>query len=177
MSSRLVFIDRDGVINRDSDAYIKSADEWDPLPGSLEALAQLTAAGFDVVVISNQSGIGRKLFSEATLAQIHAKMLRAVEAAGGRIAAVYYCPHRPDEACECRKPKPKMLLDAARDFARPIAGVPFIGDKASDIGAARAAGARPIFVGRSLPEDVDAGVERYATLADAARQLIAEASH
>ena len=174
MSARLVFVDRDGVINRDSDAYIKSVDEWQALPGSLEAIAELTAAGFKVVVVTNQSGIGRKLFSEATLAEIHAAMTRAVEAAGGKIAGIYYCPHRPDEACECRKPKPKLLLDAAADFAVPIAETTFIGDKASDVGAAMAAGARPVLVGTRTASAEFPDVLRFTDLAAAVRHLIAE---
>lgn len=173
-SRRIVLIDRDGVINRDSDEYIKSVDEWVPLPGSLAAIADLTRAGFDVVVITNQSGVGRGLFSESTLADIHAAMSQAVEAAGGRISAVFYCPHRPDEGCECRKPKPKLLQQAAERFGVSLADVAFIGDKLSDIEAAIAAGARPIVVEQRPGERIPDDVERYARLADAASQLIRE---
>lgn len=170
----LVFVDRDGVINRDSAAYIKSVAEWQPLPGSLEAIGALTRAGFDVIVITNQSGIGRGLFDEPTLDAIHARMRAAVEAAGGRIAGVYFCPHRPEEGCDCRKPKPGLLLAAAGDFGTTPAGVPFIGDKASDVEAALAAGARPVLIGdRAADEAVDPR-DRHPDLAAAARSLIAE---
>jgi D-glycero-D-manno-heptose 1,7-bisphosphate phosphatase len=171
---RLVLIDRDGVINRDSASYIKSAEEWVPLPGSLEAIAALTRAGCNVVVITNQSGVARGLFSEQTLAEIHEVMSRAVEAAGGRIAAVFYCPHHPDDGCECRKPKPKLLLDAAEAFGVPIETVPFIGDKASDVEAAEAAGARAIYIGRENGLSEKPGVETFPDLATAVRQLLGE---
>lgn len=169
--TRLVLIDRDGVINRDSASYIKSAEEWVPLPGSLEAIAQLTRAGFEVVVVTNQSGIARGLFSEETLADIHAAMRQAVAAAGGRIAAVLHCPHHPDDGCDCRKPKPTLLLAAAAKFDVPIDGVPFIGDKASDVEAALAAGARPILVGRPA---FGSEIEHFPDLASATQMLIRE---
>jgi D-glycero-D-manno-heptose 1,7-bisphosphate phosphatase len=172
--SPLVFLDRDGVINRDSDQYIKRVAEWEPLPGSLDAIARLTAAGFRSVVISNQSGIGRGLFSAATLAEIHAAMRAAVEGAGGRLAAIYYCPHRPDEDCDCRKPRPGLLLQAAREFGCSLDGVPLIGDKASDVVTALAVGARPIVVGSRPGEQFPQGIERYLDLAGAASALIAE---
>jgi len=169
-----VLIDRDGVINRDSDQYIRSVAEWRPLPGSLEAIAALTAAGFTVAVVTNQSGVGRGYFSEATLAAIHASMAARVAEQGGRIAGVFHCPHRPDEGCDCRKPKPGLLLQAAAHFGIDLAGVPFIGDKASDAEAALAAGARPILVGTASVEGAAAQAERYADLAAAASALIAE---
>lgn len=180
----LVFLDRDGVINRDSSDYIKSVAEWEPLPGSLEAIAGLTQAGFRCIVISNQSGIGRGLFNEATLDAIHTRMREAVTAAGGDIAGIYYCPHRPDEACNCRKPRPGMLLAAARDFGCALDNLPFIGDKDSDIEAALAVGARPIRVGAragqssaaAVRSDGADAVEHYADLAAAAAVLIAERS-
>jgi D-glycero-D-manno-heptose 1,7-bisphosphate phosphatase len=175
-ATRLVLIDRDGVINRDSNEYIKSVEEWVPLPGSLEAIADLTRAGFTVAVITNQSGIGRGLFSEETLAAIHAAMRAAVEAAGGRLAGIFYCPHRPDAACDCRKPKPGLLLQAARRFGVPLDGVAFIGDKASDVEAAQAAGARPVLVGTGACAPGAATVERYRDLPTAAQALIREAA-
>jgi D-glycero-D-manno-heptose 1,7-bisphosphate phosphatase len=180
-STRLVLIDRDGVINRDSDEYIKRVEEWVPLPGSLEAIAALTQAGFAIAVITNQSGVGRGLFSEETLEEIHAAMRRAVEAAGGRISGIFYCPHRPDEGCDCRKPQPGLLRRAAAALGTELAGVAFIGDKRSDVEAARAVGARPVLVGPGTASaetragaDADA-VEHYPDLAAAARQLIREA--
>jgi D-glycero-D-manno-heptose 1,7-bisphosphate phosphatase len=166
----LVLVDRDGVVNRDSDEYVKSVAEWQPLPGSLEAIARLTQAGFRVVVVTNQSGVGRGLFSEATLQEIHAAMVAAAAAEGGTIAGVFYCPHRPDEDCACRKPRPGLLKQVAEAFGVDLAGVPFIGDKPSDVAAAKAVGARPILVGPAGA----AGVERYADLAEAAGALIAE---
>jgi len=172
---RLLLIDRDGVINRDSDQYIKSVAEWEPLPGSLNAIADLTRAGFQVVIITNQSGVGRGLFSVETLNQIHTEMCTAVELAGGRIAGIYYCPHRPEDACECRKPKPKLLLDAAVAFGASLQDVAFIGDKLSDVEAALAAGARPILVGPQALDAVAQTVERSHDLESAASVLIREA--
>jgi D-glycero-D-manno-heptose 1,7-bisphosphate phosphatase len=169
---RLVLVDRDGVINRDSDEYIKSVAEWQPLPGSLEALRDLTAAGFRIVVITNQSGIGRGLFNEATLEAIHAAMRAAVKRAGGRIDEIYYCPHLPAAGCRCRKPEPGLLLDAATDFGISLAGVAFIGDKESDVAAALAVGARPILVGDRVAAGSRPDIERYADLAAAAGALI-----
>ena len=174
-AARLVLIDRDGVINRDSDDYIKSVAEWQPLPGSLEAIADLTRAGFTVAVITNQSGVGRGLFSEQTLADIHTEMCIAAEKAGGRIAGIYYCPHRPEDVCECRKPKPKLLQQAAAKFEISLERVAFIGDKLSDVDAAISAGARPILVGNGPDAGVAQSVERYSDLAAAARILIDEA--
>ena len=107
---KLVILDRDGVINYDSDQYIKSPGEWKPMPGSLEAIAKLTQAGYKVVIASNQSGIGRGLFDMDTLNAIHDKMHRAVQSLGGRIDAVFYCPHTSESKCSCRKPKPGMFL-------------------------------------------------------------------
>lgn len=172
--TRLVLVDRDGVINHDSDAYIKNPAEWIPLPGSLEAIADLTRAGFDVVVITNQSGVGRGLFGLGELARIHAKMQSEVNAAGGRIAGIFFCPHRPEENCDCRKPQPRLLLQAAEEFGVTLQGVAFIGDKQSDVQAAIAAGARPIVANLRPGEKVSADVEQFPDLAAAARALISE---
>jgi D-glycero-D-manno-heptose 1,7-bisphosphate phosphatase len=177
-SGPLVILDRDGVINYDSEAYIKSPDEWRPLPGSLEAIAALTAHGRRVVVVSNQSGVGRGLFSEAVLAAIHAKMIGAIEAAGGTVSGVYYCPHRPEDKCSCRKPAPGMLKQIARDFGRALTGVPFVGDKVSDVRAGEAVGARPILVrtgsGRVAAAELrDRSIEVYDDLAAAVAHLLA----
>lgn len=177
---RLVLLDRDGVINADSAEYVKSVAEWHPLPGSIDAIARLSRAGFGVVVVTNQSGIGRGLFDQAALEAIHTRLRALVAAAGGRLDGIYVCPHRPDEGCECRKPRPGLLERIARDFGCDLTGVPFIGDKASDVEAARAVGARPILVGtglRALGEDTALqGIETHADLAAAAASLIAEAS-
>lgn len=157
----LVVIDRDGVINEDSDDYIKSVAEWRPIPGSLEAIAALTRGGFRIAVVTNQSGVGRGLFDEETLRAIHSHMLERVRAAGGDIAGVYHCPHRPEVGCDCRKPQPGLLLAAERDLGLAVRGTPFIGDRLSDIGAAQKVGARPILV------RTGAGVATERSLANA----------
>ncbi|HHQ15105.1 MAG TPA: D-glycero-beta-D-manno-heptose 1,7-bisphosphate 7-phosphatase [Chromatiales bacterium] len=176
---RLVILDRDGVINRDSDDYIKSPAEWEPLPGSLAAIAALNQAGFTVVIASNQSGLGRGLFTADDLDAIHRKMRDAITAAGGRLDGIYYCPHRPEDNCDCRKPRAGLLKRIAADFDTGLTGVPIIGDSGRDLDAARAVGARPILVRtgngeqtlRNYP-DPD-GIEVYADLAAAAQALIA----
>src|SRR5262249_29463873 len=125
---KLVILDRDGVINHDSDSYIKSPEEWKPLPGSLDAIAKLTQPGHRIVIATNQSGIGRGLFEMSTLNAIHERMHRAVAQAGGRIDAVFYCPHGQDENCGCRKPKPGLLEEIGRRFNTGLEDIPFIGD-------------------------------------------------
>lgn len=146
LNPQVVLLDRDGVINADSDAYIKSVDEWHPLPGSLEAIARLHQAGYPIGVISNQSGIARGLFTVETLGEIHRHMLEQVQQAGGSIQQILFCPDGPDEGSERRKPRPGMLLEAAEYFACGVENMVFIGDKPSDVGAARAAGVRPVLV-------------------------------
>ena len=143
---KLVILDRDGVINYDSVHYIKSPAEWKPLPGSLEAIARLNQAGYRVVVATNQSGVGRGLFDMDTLNAIHEKMHRAVQAVGGRIDAIFYCPHAPDANCDCRKPRPGMFERIAACFNIDLARVHAIGDTLRDVEAAVAAGARPMLV-------------------------------
>lgn len=145
--SRLVILDRDGVINQDSRGSIKSPDEWVPLPGSLEAIARLNHAGFSVVVATNQSGVGRGLFSIRDLNAIHAKFQRALARVGGHIEGIFFCPHRPDAGCRCRKPQPGLLEAIARRCCGlPLDGVPVVGDSARDAQAALTVGARPIMV-------------------------------
>lgn len=143
---KLVILDRDGVINLDSDAYIRSPDEWKPIPGSLDAIARLTQAGYQVAVATNQSGVGRGLFEMATLNAIHDKMHRAVGQAGGRIDAVFYCPHAMEANCRCRKPKPGLLEDIGKRFSASLKNVPCIGDSQRDLEAAAAVGGQPILV-------------------------------
>lgn len=143
---KLVILDRDGVINHDSDLYIKTPDEWKPIAGSLGAIARFTQAGYRVVIATNQSGLGRGLFDMAALNAMHDKMHKAVNQLGGRIDAVFFCPHAQDAGCSCRKPRPGMLLEIARRFEFDLAGVPAIGDSLRDLQAASAAGARPILV-------------------------------
>ena len=139
-------LDRDGVINHDSDAFIKSPDEWRPIPGSLQAIARLNQAGFRVVVATNQSGVGRGLLDFAMLTAIHDKMYRALAHAGGRIDAIFFCPHTADSRCECRKPKPGMLREIGVRFNVDMAGVPCVGDGLRDLQAADAVGAQPMLV-------------------------------
>jgi D-glycero-D-manno-heptose 1,7-bisphosphate phosphatase len=143
---KLVILDRDGVINYDSAEFIKKPAEWKPIPGSLEAIARLNQDGYRVVVATNQSGIGRGLFDMAALNAIHEKMHKALGLAGGRIDAVFYCPHAQDANCSCRKPKPGLLEDIAHRFNTELADVPCIGDSLRDLQAAAAVGAQPILV-------------------------------
>lgn len=146
MTDRLVILDRDGVINQDSDDYIKSLDEWVPIPGSLEAIARLSHAGFRVAVASNQSGLARGLFGLDTLNAIHQRLSERVSALGGRIEMIAFCPHGPDDGCDCRKPRPGLLLEIAARFDVELVDVPFIGDSLGDIQAACTAGALPWLV-------------------------------
>ena len=180
-AQRLVVLDRDGVINRDSDAFIKSPAEWQPIDGGIDAVARLTAAGFQVAVTSNQSGIARELFSYCDLEAMHAKMQRLVAEAGGRICAVFICPHGPDENCHCRKPRPGMLQKVGAYLQADISEVPVIGDSLRDLEAATAANARPILVrtgnGRRTESELSgslASVPVYDDLAAAATALIRE---
>jgi len=143
---KLAILDRDGVINYDSDAFIKHPDEWIALPGSLDAIARLAQAGWRVVVASNQSGIARGLFSMDTLNAIHAKLRREVAQAGGAIDAIFVCPHGPDDGCECRKPKPGLFTDISRRYDIDIKGMPAVGDSLRDLQAASAAGCAPWLV-------------------------------
>ncbi len=143
---KFVVLDRDGTINHDSDQYIKSPAEWKPIEGSLEAIARLTQAGYRIVVATNQSGIARGLFDTATLISIHDTMHHAVAKHGGRIDAVFFCPHAANSECECRKPKAGMLREIARRFNVSLEGVHAVGDALRDVQAAAAAGARPVLV-------------------------------
>lgn len=143
---KLVILDRDGVINEDSDDYIKSPEEWLPIPGSLEAIARLNQGGYRVVVATNQSGIGRGLFDIETLNRIHETMRYRLSSLGGSIEAIFFCPHTPKDRCECRKPRPGLFLDIATRLKVPLTGVPAIGDSKRDVDATLAAGALPLLV-------------------------------
>ena len=143
---KLIVLDRDGVINYDSDQFIKSPDEWRAVPGSVEAIARLNHAGYRVVVATNQSGIGRGLFDMGMLNAIHEKMHRALNHAGGRLDAIFFCPHTADAKCECRKPKPGMLLEIGKRFNTELTSVPCIGDSLRDLQSADAVGAQPMLV-------------------------------
>jgi D-glycero-D-manno-heptose 1,7-bisphosphate phosphatase len=175
---KLVILDRDGTINHDSDQYIKSPAEWRPIEGSLEAIARLTHAGYRIVVATNQSGIARGLFDTSTLIAIHQTLQRAAAQAGGRIDGFFFCPHAADSACDCRKPKPGMLLDIARRFNVRLSDVHMVGDALRDVEAAAAAGARPVLVltgkGRKTRDEdrLPPGTEVFPDLAAFARQLV-----
>ena len=144
--NRYVLLDRDGVINHDSDSFIKSPEEWLPIDGSLEAIALLSEHGYKVVVVTNQSGVARGLFDAATLEKIHAKMRRMTAEKGGKIDAIYFCPHGPDGGCNCCKPKPGLLEQFAADHHAGLNGIAVIGDSLRDLQAALAVGASPMLV-------------------------------
>ena len=175
--SRIVLLDRDGVINQDSLHYIKSTEEFIPIPGSIEAIARLTKAGYRIGVATNQSGVSRGYYDEAELAAIHGKMLNLVHEAGGEIEAIEYCIHMPYENCFCRKPRPGMLLALADRLNCSLTGVPFIGDRVSDIQAAEAAGATPMMILSPMTDRV--GLQAYLhvpvfnSLAQCVNQLLA----
>jgi len=177
----LVILDRDGVINQDSAAFVKAPAEWVPLPGSILAIATLSRAGFTVAVASNQSGLARGLFDRRALRGMHRKLRRLVGADGGRVARIEVCPHGPSDGCACRKPGPGLLHRLGRHFGVALDGVPVIGDSLRDLEAARAAGARPILVrtgnGRrteaALPATL-ANTEVFDDLSAAAAALIRE---
>lgn len=178
---KLIILDRDGVINFDSVQYIKSPAEWKPIPGSLEAIARLNQAGYKVVVATNQSGVGRGLFDMDTLNAIHEKMHKALSAVGGRVDAIFYCPHAADSGCDCRKPKPGMFRRIAGCFNVDLNGVPTVGDSLRDLQAGAAMGCLPLLVhtGKGdktrteggLPE----GTLEFADLAAAVDHLLGRA--
>ena len=141
---KLAILDRDGVINHDSDLYIKSPEEWRPIPGSLDAVARLCQWGYRVVVATNQSGLGQGLFDMDTLNAIHDKMSKAIAQAGGRIDAIFFCPHTSADKCNCRKPKPGMFEEIASRYNMSLAGVPVIGDSLRDLQAAEIMQAQPM---------------------------------
>jgi D-glycero-D-manno-heptose 1,7-bisphosphate phosphatase len=145
-TERFVAIDRDGVINEDSDDYIKSVAEWIPIPGSIEGIAKLTQAGYRIAIISNQSGLGRGLFDLAALNAIHNKLRDLLLLAGGRVEMILFCPHRPSDRCGCRKPESGLFNQLAERLGFTLQGLPFVGDSLTDIGAGRGAGMEPILV-------------------------------
>lgn len=142
----LIILDRDGVINHDSDEFIKTPAEWEPIDGSLEAIAKLTFAGYRIVVITNQSGIARGLFDVDTLSRVHSKMRRMVSQVGGKLESIIYCPHGPNDGCNCRKPLDGSFTELAHRLRIDLKNVPAIGDSLRDIQAAQSAGAKPILV-------------------------------
>lgn len=175
---KLVILDRDGVINHDSDQFIKSPAEWQPIPGSLEAIARLNQADYRVVVATNQSGIGRGLFDMPTLNAIHDKMHKACAMVGARIDAVFFCPHTADSRCYCRKPNPGMLEEIAARYNIKLSGVPVVGDSLRDLQPAAALGARPYLVltGKGRKTQVAGGLPEgtpvFADLASVVAELL-----
>ena len=177
---KLVVLDRDGVINVDSVHFIKNTNEWVPIPGSLEAIALLNQSGYRVAIATNQSGISRGLFDMVTLNAIHDKMHRALNALGGRVDAIFYCPHSADDHCDCRKPKPGMMEEIGSRFGMDMKKVPVVGDALRDLQAGAALGMQPILVrtgkgeatlaAGGLPE----GTLVFANLAEAVQHIISE---
>lgn len=179
MQIKLVILDRDGVINFDSTDYIKSPEEWHPIPGSLQAIAQLKHQGLKVAIATNQSGIGRQFFSIQTLEAIHQKMKAELAAEGGELDGIFFCPHLPDESCDCRKPKPGLLHQIESELGIPLSQSCLIGDSFRDIQAALATACRPIWVESGKPlnrENLDFAhkhhVPVFKNLSDASAELI-----
>jgi D-glycero-D-manno-heptose 1,7-bisphosphate phosphatase len=179
---KLIILDRDGVINEDSAHFIKSPAEWKPIAGAIEAIARLNQAGFRVVVATNQSGIGRGLFDMATLAAINDKMVEMVFRQGGRIDAIFFCPHTADDNCRCRKPATGMFNDIAARFKISLNGIPTIGDSLRDLQAGAAVGCAPYLVmtGKGKKTKAEGGLpigtKIFADLAEAVHHLVTEAS-
>ena len=180
---RLAILDRDGTINRESDDYIKGPAEWEPLAGSLEAIGRLNRGGWRVVVASNQSGLGRGMFTPTDLFGIQEKMNRLLQSHGGHVEGFFFCPHHPDDSCPCRKPETGLLREISQRFHTSLAGVPVIGDSERDMKAALATGARPMLVltgrGMAARRELEAQgeldqVEVHEDLAAAANILLAE---
>jgi D-glycero-D-manno-heptose 1,7-bisphosphate phosphatase len=183
---KLIILDRDGTINEDRDDFVKSADEWVPLPGALEAIARLNHAGWHVVVASNQSGLGRGLFDVAALNAMHAKMHKLLAVHGGKIDAVFYCPHTPDDGCTCRKPLPGLFEQIMEryglDGATSVSGVHAVGDSLRDLQAGASAGCLPhlVLTGKGAkyqrttsPADMPEGTRMHTDLAAFAEHLLA----
>lgn len=178
---KLVILDRDGTINEDSLDYIKSEAEWKPLPGALEAIARLNHAGWHVVVASNQSGLGRGLFDVASLNAMHAKMHKLLATAGGRVDAIFYCPHAPDQACRCRKPLSGLFEQIGERYGIDLKGIPSVGDTARDLVAGAAVGCEPHLVltgkgeayrGKPLPDSFPVGTRVHENLLAFADYLV-----
>lgn len=178
---KLVILDRDGTINEDSADFVKSPSEWEPLPGALEAIARLNHAGWHVVVATNQSGLGRGLFDVASLNAMHAKMHAMLAAVGGRVDAIFYCPHAPDEGCRCRKPEPGLFEQIGERYGISLKDVPAVGDAPRDLVSAVTAGCEPHLVltgkavalrGRPLPEGYPVDTMVHQDLAAFAEYLV-----
>jgi D-glycero-D-manno-heptose 1,7-bisphosphate phosphatase len=180
----LVIVDRDGVINYDSDEYIKCLAEWRPIPGSLEAIARLSEAGFTVAIATNQSGLGRGLFELEDLEAINANMLERLNELGGQIAGIFYCPHHPDDDCQCRKPRPGLITAIENELGISAEGAHFVGDSLKDLQAGLAKGCKPILVRtgkgegtlQTLPEDLRRSVPVFGNLAEATDYILSQKS-
>lgn len=177
---KLIILDRDGVINEDSNEYIKSPEEFIPVPGSLEAIARLNHAGYRVAVISNQSGIARKYFNTATLQSIHEKLRSLLADIGGHIDTILYCPHKPDDQCDCRKPKTGLFDELKNRLHIRFDNTIAVGDSLRDLQAAKAVGAKPVLVKtgkglRTLQNDpVPKNIPVYDNLAEVVNDLLAK---
>ena len=175
---KLVILDRDGVINYDSDRYIKSPEEWKAIPGSVEAISHLNQAGYRVVVATNQSGVARGLFDMATLNAIHQKMMDTLAQQGAMLDAIFFCPHANEARCNCRKPATGMFEEIQQRYNIPLSHVPAIGDSLRDLTAAAQAGAQPMLVltgkGQKTREagHLPEGTRVFADLAEAVRSII-----
>lgn len=175
---KLVVLDRDGVVNFDSVNFIKNTNEWIPIPGSLEAIALLNQSGYRVVIATNQSGISRGLFDMVTLNAIHDKMHKALGQLGGRVDAIFYCPHSADDNCSCRKPKPGMMEEIGHRFGMDMKSSPMVGDALRDLQAGAALGMQPILVRTGKGEETLAagglpeGTLVFANLAEAVQHII-----
>ena len=178
---KLIILDQTGVINQSSDAFIKTPDEWIPIPGSLDAIARLTHSGYRVVIATNQSGIGRGLLDMATYNAINDKMYKAVNQAGGRIDAIFFCPHTSADKCSCRKPATGLLDEIMQRYGVNLKNAPVVGDSLKDLQAAAAVGAIPVLVltgnGQTTrtTKEIPAGTQIFENLADVADALAGEA--
>ena len=180
---KICILDRDGTINADSAEYIKSPQEWEPLPGALEAIARINHAGWRVVVVTNQSGLGRGLFDVATLNAMHTKMHSMLATVGARVDAIFYCPHAPEESCRCRKPEPGLFEQISERYGIDIKGFPAVGDSAPDLIAGAAVGCVPhlvltgkavVYRGRALSPDFPPGTVVHEDLAAFAEFLVSQ---
>lgn len=174
---KLLILDRDGVINQDSDAYIKSLDEWIPIPSAITAIARLSKAGWTVAVATNQSGIARGYYDLAILDSMHQRLRELVAEQGGELGVIVYCPHGPDEGCDCRKPKPGMLRQIAQHYGVELSGIWFVGDSRGDLDAALAVDCQPVLVKtgkgeRTLSKPLPEGTLVFDDLAAVADQLL-----
>ncbi|MFJ3051222.1 D-glycero-beta-D-manno-heptose 1,7-bisphosphate 7-phosphatase [Pseudomonas nitroreducens] len=174
---KLLILDRDGVINQDSDNYIKSLAEWIPIPSAITAIARLSKAGWTVAVATNQSGIARGYYDLATLESMHARLRELVAEQGGELGMVVYCPHGPDDGCDCRKPKPGMLRQIAQHYRADLKGVWFVGDSRGDLDAALAVDCLPVLVKtgkgeRTLAKSLPEGTLVFDDLAAVADHLL-----